>query len=46
MDTLAGLGSWEEVKDTCHTIPVRNTPVLADGRHWDGQLEIWEKKWA
>lgn len=44
MDTLSGLGSWEEVKSIYPNLPVRDTPAPAGGWSWDDRLEIWEKK--
>jgi sugar/nucleoside kinase (ribokinase family) len=44
MDTLSGLGSWEEIKDTYTTLPVRENAFLSGGWNWDGQGKIWEKK--
>jgi sugar/nucleoside kinase (ribokinase family) len=44
MDTLSGLGSWEEVKDAYPTLPVRNNAFLSKDWNWDERLEIWEKK--
>ncbi|UCF98292.1 MAG: hypothetical protein JSV89_01865 [Spirochaetaceae bacterium] len=43
VDTLSGLGSWEEVKSTYPNLPVRDTAFLSDGWNWDERLKIWEK---
>jgi sugar/nucleoside kinase (ribokinase family) len=43
MDTVSGLGSWDEVKSTYPTLPVRRISFLADGWSWKEELKVWEK---
>jgi sugar/nucleoside kinase (ribokinase family) len=43
MDALSGLGSWEEVKNTYPTLPVRDNSFLAVNWSWDEGLKIWER---
>jgi sugar/nucleoside kinase (ribokinase family) len=43
MDTLSGLGTWDEVETTFPTLPVREISFLKDRWSWNSKLEIWEK---
>ena len=44
MDTLSGLGSWEEVEEAAGSLPVRPVAFLSAPWAWNDKHELWEKQ--
>ena len=43
LDTLSGLGSWQEVQEAAASLPVRDIGFLSPPWQWREQLQVWEK---
>jgi sugar/nucleoside kinase (ribokinase family) len=44
MDTLSGLGSWEEVEESAAGLPVRPVTFLSAPWVWSEKHELWERR--
>jgi sugar/nucleoside kinase (ribokinase family) len=44
VDTLSGLGSWQEVAEAAETLPVRALSALPSPWRWSDDAGLWEKR--